>query len=98
MNRSTLAFLELMLEPKTCSKFLTKPQRKLVASPNCPLLQVEITAGPQLYVRTGSRLQLECLVTRAVEAPQWVMWQHGDMVTPGKAGSIFSPKIKHIFS
>ena len=59
---------------------------------NCPLLQVEITAGPQLYVRTGSRLQLECLVTRAVEAPQWVMWQHGDTVTPGKEGVNNLPK------
>ena len=47
-------------------------------------MQVEITAGPQLYVRTGSRLQLECVVSRGVESPQWVMWQHGDKVTPGK--------------
>ena len=47
-------------------------------------MQVEITAGPQLYVRTGSRLQLECVVSRVVESPQWVMWQHGDKVTPGK--------------
>ena len=48
-------------------------------------LQVEITAGPQLYVHTGSRLQLECVVSRVVEAPQWVMWQHGNTVTPGLA-------------
>ena len=24
-------------------------------------------------------------MTRVVEAPQWVMWEHGDKVTPGQA-------------
>ena len=45
---------------------------------------MDITAGPQLYVHSGSRLQLECVVSRVVEAPQWVMWQHGPTVTPGQ--------------
>lgn len=45
--------------------------------------KVDIVGGPHLYVHTGSSLQLECLISHVVSAPQFVMWQHGDMVTPG---------------
>lgn len=45
--------------------------------------KVDIVGGPHLYVHSGSSLQLECVVSHVVTAPQFVMWQHRERVLPG---------------
>ena len=47
------------------------------------MFQVDILGGPSLLVHSGSSLQLECLTTHVMRPPQFVMWQHGEVVTPG---------------
>ena len=47
------------------------------------MFQVDILGGPSLLVHSGSSLQLECLTSHVMRPPQFVMWQHGDTVTPG---------------
>ena len=47
------------------------------------MFQVDILGGPSLLVHSGSSLQLECLTSHVMRPPQFVMWQHGDLVTPG---------------
>ena len=48
-----------------------------------PVLQVDILGGPSLLVHTGTSLQLECVTSHVLRPPQFVMWQHGEVVTPG---------------
>ena len=35
-------------------------------------------------IKSGSSLQLECMVSHVVSPPQFVMWEHGGQVVPGE--------------
>lgn len=38
--------------------------------------RVEISGGPDLYVRAGSTVTLRCEVTRALDQPSYILWFH----------------------
>ncbi len=40
------------------------------------LLQVRIFGGPAIYVKEGSSVQLECVVSQAVNTPKYIVWEH----------------------
>ena len=40
------------------------------------VLQVRIFGGPAIYVKEGSSVQLECVVSQAVNTPKYIVWEH----------------------
>ena len=40
------------------------------------LLEVRIFGGPAIYVKEGSSVQLECVVSQAVNTPKYIVWEH----------------------
>lgn len=39
-----------------------------------------IQGGPDMYVKTGSTITLQCLITESPEAPVFIFWYHEDRV------------------
>ena len=62
---------------------IAKAHRIQEFADDVPVLQVDILGGPSLLVHSGSSLQLECLTSHVLRPPQFVMWQHGTLLTPG---------------
>jgi hypothetical protein len=44
------------------------------------ILQVRIFGGPAIYVKEGSSVQLECVVSQAVNTPKYIVWEHNGQV------------------
>ncbi len=37
---------------------------------------MRIFGGPAIYVKEGSSVQLECVVSQAVNTPKYIVWEH----------------------
>lgn len=49
--------------------------------------KVRIFGGPAIYVREDSSVQLECVVSQAVNTPKYIVWEHNGQ---GRGGSTFT--------
>ena len=47
------------------------------------LFQVRIFGGPDIYVREGSFLELECVISRTIVSPKYVVWEYNGELVPG---------------
>eukprot|EP00091_Calanus_sinicus_P016882 TRINITY_DN36506_c0_g1_i1.p1 TRINITY_DN36506_c0_g1~~TRINITY_DN36506_c0_g1_i1.p1 ORF type:complete len:136 (-),score=14.15 TRINITY_DN36506_c0_g1_i1:124-531(-) len=62
----------------------TAPKMTKIFSLKVIIPKVNILGGPHLYIQRGNFLQLECMISHVMSAPQFVMWEHGGRVVPGK--------------
>ena len=49
------------------------------------LFQVRIFGGPDIYVREGSSLQLECVISQTIVSPKFVVWEYNGELVPGSS-------------
>jgi len=47
--------------------------------------KVRIFGGPDIYVREGSALQLECVISQTIVSPRFVVWQFNGELVPGSS-------------
>ena len=45
--------------------------------------QVRIFGGPDIYVREGSSLELECVISQTIVSPKYVVWEYNGELVPG---------------
>ncbi|ERL94862.1 hypothetical protein D910_12135 [Dendroctonus ponderosae] len=50
--------------------------RKMTKPPWYVLPKIEITGEPDMFVKMGSRVQLRCVITQALEEPAYIFWYH----------------------
>ena len=46
-------------------------------------IQVRIFGGPDIYVREGSSLELECVISQTIVSPKYVVWEYNGELVPG---------------
>jgi len=47
--------------------------------------KVRIFGGPDIYVREGSSLQLECVISQTIVSPKFVVWEYNGDLVPGSS-------------
>jgi len=47
--------------------------------------KVRIFGGPDIYVREGSSLQLECVISQTIVSPKFVVWEYNGELVPGSS-------------
>jgi len=47
--------------------------------------KVRIFGGPDIYVREGSSLQLECVISQTIVSPKFVVWEYNGQLVPGSS-------------
>jgi len=45
--------------------------------------KVRIFGGPDIYVREGSTLELECVISQTIVSPKYVVWEYNGELVPG---------------
>lgn len=45
--------------------------------------KVRIFGGPDIYVREGSSLELECVISQTIVSPKYVVWEYNGELVPG---------------
>lgn len=47
--------------------------------------KVRIFGGPDIYVREGSSLQMECVISQTIVSPKFVVWEYNGELVPGSS-------------
>lgn len=55
--------------------------------------EVHIAQGSAVYVREGSSMHLDCVVSHSLVVPQFVMWEHSGELIPSTNTSFPSPSV-----
>jgi len=55
--------------------------------------EVHIVQGSAVYVREGSSMHLDCVVSHSLVVPQFVMWEHAGELMPSTNTSFPSPSL-----
>lgn len=56
----------------------TEPKMSHFITLNVVVPKIEITGEPDMYVKTGSTVQLKCIITQSLEEPAYIFWYHDD--------------------
>ncbi|XP_019759353.1 hemicentin-2 isoform X2 [Dendroctonus ponderosae] len=54
----------------------TEPKMSHFITLNIVIPKIEITGEPDMFVKMGSRVQLRCVITQALEEPAYIFWYH----------------------